>query len=110
MVHVIRFLLRASESRILRKLRMTLSQQQPRSVPPGSVILREVRLKDRLLVASVGVADPSQAQDDSPTGQSEQPLMLVGPPTAARASSPSVWATTCSYAGFLSDGMSPLET
>src|SRR5437588_12275507 len=43
---------------------MTLSQQQPRSVPPGTVILREVRPKDPLLVASVGVADPSQAQDD----------------------------------------------
>src|SRR5947209_18800406 len=60
----IRFLLRASESRILRRLRMTLSQQQPRSVPPGSVILKEERLKDPLLVASLGVSDPSQAQDD----------------------------------------------
>src|SRR5438874_9813930 len=42
-----------------RKLRMTVRQGG------STVILREERPKDPLPVTSVGVADPSQAQDDS---------------------------------------------
>src|SRR5437764_14513188 len=51
---------------------------------PVHVILREVRPKDPLLVASVGVTDPSQAQDDIPSGQigerfADSPLFVAWP-------------------------------
>src|SRR3979411_1418914 len=53
---------------------------------------------------------PVTGQPQRDIVQSLPPLIVVGPPTSANASSPSDWATICSKPGFLSAGMSPFDT
>src|SRR5438105_4040297 len=58
----------AESSRTLLAIRLSLAESSRTLLASReklSVILREGRPKDPLLVATVGVADPSQAQDDT---------------------------------------------